>query len=292
MSEHVAILGPGRMGLALGMALLRAGAAERIVFQGRAFEPPPHPIFEPGGGDVEVVYRAGLVPPPTGTSVLVLAVPDGALAEVAWDLAAAGPAPAGCVALHLSGAVSTDVLAPLHGAGYSLGSMHPLQTVADPWLGGDRLVGAAFALAGEPAAILAARRLVNAIGGTPLVVPPALRPLYHAAAVMASNYLVTLIATASRILGEAGIPSDERLPALLPLVQGTVDNLRHLGVPTALTGPIARGDADTVRMHLARLSGDARSLYCALGLETVRLARAAGLDEARAAELESLLQAG
>lgn len=291
MSERVAIVGPGRMGLALGIALHRSAAADSITFLGRSVEPPPHPLFDAADGATGIGYRFGLVLPQQ-TSVLVLAVPDDALAEVAWDLAAAGPAPAGCAALHLSGAVSTDVLAPLHGAGYSVGSMHPLQTVADPWLGQDRLAGAAFALAGEPAAIRAARRLVDGIGGLALVVPAALRPLYHAAAVMASNYLITLIAAAAAVLGAAGIPEEAQLPALLPLVQGTVDNLRQLGIPAALTGPIARGDADTVRLHLARLSGDARTLYCALGVETVRLARAAGLDEARSAEIESLLRTG
>jgi predicted short-subunit dehydrogenase-like oxidoreductase (DUF2520 family) len=292
MSESVTIVGPGRMGIALGMALFRTGTAERITYFGRSYEPPPHPLFDRTDEDTVVEYRMGLLPLLPGTTAVVLAVPDTALAEVAWSLAGAGSPPPGCAALHLSGAISTDPLTPLHGAGYSVGSMHPLQTVADPWHGESRLEGVAFALAGEPVAVRTARRLVDGIGGRPLVIPPTLRPLYHASAVMASNYLVALVAAASRALGEAGVPEEDRLPALLPLVQGTVDNLRHLGIAAALTGPIARGDADTVRLHMARLSGDVRALYCALGQETVRLARAAGLDEERAAEIESLLYTG
>jgi len=93
VSERVAIVGPGRMGLALGVALLRSGSVERITFQGRSLEPPPHPIFDHADDDVEVEYRIGLVPPRADTTALVLAVPDTALAEVAWLLAAAGPAP-------------------------------------------------------------------------------------------------------------------------------------------------------------------------------------------------------
>src|SRR5690606_34754708 len=147
-------------------------------------------------------------------------VPDRALAEVAHDLAAAGPAPAGCAALHLAGALSADVLAPLHLAGFAIGSMRPFQTVADAWSGGDRLVGAAFALGGEPAAIAAARRLVNSLGGRALVVPPALRPLYHAAAVFASNYVVTLAAMAARLLAEAGVPEEDAAAAAVPLLRG------------------------------------------------------------------------
>lgn len=294
--ENVVIIGPGRMGLALGAALRHADAVERLLYIGRALEPPPHPLFEPsspdepGSGGAE--YRAGPVPIPMGTTVLILAVPDSALAEVAYDVAAAGPAPPGCAAFHLSGALSTDVLAPLHAADYAVGSIHPLQTVADPWLSGDRLMGAAFALAGETSALNAARRVVNALGGMPLVIPPALRPTYHAAAVMASNYLIALLAVAARLLEQASVDSSRVLPALLPLVRGTLDNLEHLGVGAALTGPIPRGDADTLRLHLARLSPEDRTLYCALGLELLRLARQAGLDERRAAEIESLLASG
>lgn len=297
--EGVVIVGPGRMGLALGSALRQQGAADRLVYFGRGFEPPPHPIFDPhpADGDVDRLppaagYRALPAQPPAGTTIVLLAVPDAALAEVAHDLARFGPAPAGCAVLHLSGALSTDVLTPLHAVGYALGSMHPLMAVADPWLAGERLIGAAFALTGEPVAVAAGRRLAAALGGLPLVIPIAQRPLYHAAAVMASNYLVALTGAAVRMLGEAGIGSDDALQALLPLLRGTLDNIAQLGVPAALTGPIARGDTDTVRLHLARLSPADRVLYCGLGLELLRLARGAGLDEERAGEIESLLTSG
>lgn len=286
MSENVVIVGPGRMGLALGAALVRADAVERITFYGRGMEPPPHPIFDAGTGAAE--YRVGPHPLPPGTSILLLAVPDAKLAEVAYDMAAAGPAPPGCAAFHLSGALSTDVLMPLHTAGYAVGSLHPLQAVADPWHAADRLIGSAFAIAGEPAALAAARRLVGALGGTTLVVPPSQRPLYHAGAVVASNYLVALLGFAVRLFGEAGIPEEDAVAALLPLVRGTLDNLEQLGVASALTGPVARGDIDTVRLHLMRLSGHDRSLYCALGRELLQLARMQGLDDERAFELESI----
>lgn len=281
------------MGLALGAALRQSGEVERIIFQGRSLDPPPHPIFEPRkDGQPGAEYRGGLMPPPGDATAILLAVPDAALGDVAWDLANAGPAPSGCVALHLSGALSTDVLTPLHTAGYSVGSLHPLQTVADPWLSADRLTGIAFAIAGEPPAARVAQLLVSALNGMPLVIPAANRPVYHAAAVTASNYLVAVLGAAARLLHQAGVPADETLPALLPLVRGTLDNLEHLGVPAALTGPIARGDADTVRLHLARLSADDRTLYCALGHEVLRLARQAGLDEKKAGEIADLLGSG
>lgn len=289
MFDQIVIVGPGRMGLAVGAALAASGSVRRLSFYGRDAEPPPHPLFT--SKSTEVDYRVGPQPLPPETRVVILAVPDGQIANVAQQIAQLGEAPPGCVALHLAGAVSTDPLAPLHAVGYAVGSLHPLQSVADPWTGSDRLMGAAFALGGEPEALVVARRIVAALGGRPLVVPVSQRPNYHAAAVFASNYLVTLAATAVRILREIGVPEEDALPALIPLMRGTLDNLEDLGLASALTGPIARGDLDTVRTHLARLSPDDRALYCALGRETLQLALAAGLDPGRAAEIDELLAA-
>lgn len=286
MIERIAIIGPGRMGLALGAALSQAKAAEELVFYGRSSEPPPHPLFD--GRSEHVTYRTGVGPIPDGTGALILAVPDDALRDVANQAARAGAAPRGCVALHLSGALSTDVLAPLSLAGFMVGSLHPLQTIADPWSGADRLRGCAYAIAGEPAALMIAREIVGSLGGWTLVVPPTLRPLYHAAAVFASNYVVAAAAVVARTLAEAGIPESDAVAAALPLMRGTIDNVEQLGFGASLTGPVARGDVDTVRLHLSRLSPRERTLYSALGRETLRLARAAGLDPTRADEIEAL----
>ena len=284
------------MGLALGAALRKVRAVDRLTYYGRAMEPPPHPLFEPSAatdaGQARAEYHAGLPSPPTGTTVVVLAVPDAALPEVAYDLSRAGGAPPGCAALHLSGAVATDVLAPLHGVGYAVGTLHPLQTVADPWQSGEPLIGAAFGVSGEPVALSAARRIADELGGVAIVVPPKMRPRYHAAAVFASNYVLALLTLAARILAEVGAAPDEALRALLPLARTTIDNLDHLGALGALTGPVARGDVDTVRLHVSRLSDEERALYCGLGREVLRLAREAGLDPQRAEELDDLFATG
>ena len=297
--DNVVIVGPGRMGLALGAAFRHREAVDRLTYFGRAVEPPPHPLFDPhqdagdaAGAGTGADYRMLPALPPADTTVVILAVPDDALPEVVHDLTLMGPAPAACVVLHLSGALSTDALAPLHHRGYAIGSMHPLMAVADPWLAGDRLVGAAFAMTGEPVANTAARRLISALEGVPLTIPATQRPLYHAAAVVASNYLVALTGAAVRMLVEAGVDDEDAVRALLPLLRGTLDNIEQLGVRAAVTGPIARGDVDTVRLHLARLSPRDRVLYSGLGLELLRLAQAAGLDERRAAEIEVLLNSG
>lgn len=286
MSDVVGIVGPGRMGLSLGSALAQSRDIDALIYFGRSHEPPPHPIFD---GDIPTSYRSGYGPLPAKIGLLILAVPDDVVHEVANEVARCGPVPPGCVALHLSGALSTDVLAPLQAAGYAVGSLHPLQTVADPWSGADRLRGCAYALAGEPAALMAGRRVVHALDGLPLVIPPALRPLYHSAAVFASNYVLAAAAVLARTLAEAGIAEHDAIAAVLPLMRGTMDNVEQLGFGAALTGPVARGDIDTVRLHLSRLSSRERRLYSALGLETLTLARAAGLDPARAEALEALL---
>jgi predicted short-subunit dehydrogenase-like oxidoreductase (DUF2520 family) len=286
VSGVVAVVGPGRMGLSLGSALADSDGADALIYFGRSTEAPPHPLFD---GTVPASYRTGYGPLPEETGLLILAVPDDVVHEVANHVARGGPSPPGCVALHLSGALSTDVLAPLRAVGYSVGSLHPLQTVADPWSGAERLRGCAYALAGEPAALMAGRRIVNALHGQPLVIPPALRPLYHASAVFASNYILAAAAVLARTLAEAGIDEDDAIAAVLPLMRGTMDNVEQLGFGAALTGPVARGDLDTVRLHLSRLSSGERSLYSALGRETLSLARAAGLDPERAAALEELL---
>lgn len=286
MNDHIAIIGPGRMGLALGGALMQAGEVDTLTYYGRSPEPPPHPLFE----NEDVAYSMGYGPLDDETTILILAVPDDALHDVANQVAQLGPAPAPCVAFHLSGALLTDVLTPLHTAGFTVGSLHPLQTVADPWSGAERLRGCAYAIAGSPGALTVARGFVAALGGRPLVIPPTLRPLYHAAAVFASNYVLAAAAAVARTLAEAGITEEDAVAAALPLMRGTMDNLEQLGLGAALTGPVARGDVDTVRLHLSRLSSRERRLYSALGLETVQLARAVGLDPDRAAALESLLQ--
>ena len=283
-ADRLYVVGPGRMGLALGIAVLEAGAADRVTYASRSGRRPASPLLDHPG--VEWAGPAG--GPPEDATVVVLAVPDGALPEVAEALAATR-APPGAAALHLSGALTAAVLEPLHGAGYAVGTLHPLQTVADPETGVARLRGCAYAIGGEPAALAAARRLVAGLADQVLVVPPLARPAYHAAAVIASNYLVALLHLAARQLQPLGLGEPAGVRALLPLVRGTLDNVERLGLPAALTGPIARGDADTVRLHLARLSPEDRILYCALGREALRVAARAGLAKDRAEQIAALL---
>jgi len=286
MGERLFFIGPGRAGLALGYALWEAGAVESITYCGRKTDPPAHPLFFQGVAR----YVFGLERPEPGTTAVLLGVPDEALPEVSMALAARGDAPPGCAAFHLSGALGTDPLAPLLEKGYSVGTLHPLQSLADPLLGAEQLKGVYFAVSGEPAAISAARRIVNPLGSFVLTIPVARRPLYHAAAVFASNYLVVLIGAAGRLMVQAGVPEDEALQAILPLARGSLENLGRLGPVRALTGPVSRGDVETVRLHLRTLEDRERALYASLGLEILKLAGEGGLDENSMDELKEMLE--
>ena len=208
---------------------------------------------------------------------------------MAHALAGQGDAPPRCAAFHCSGALSVEVLAPLHSRGYHVGSLHPLQALAHSVTGAERLRGSWFAISGEVEATAVARRLVAELGGSPLTIPVARRPLYHAAAVVASNYLPALLASAARLLMIAGVDEDKAVPALLPLMRGTLENVAELGLAAAPTGPISRGDVETVRLHLRSLPDREGRVYRDLGREVVKLAEARGLDRDSAEALRELL---
>ena len=180
-----------------------------------------------------------------GVDLLVIATPDGAIASVA---AAVAPTDA-CVVAHLAGALGLDVLAP-H---VRRASVHPLRSL--PTTSSD-LFGAWFAVAGDELA----RVVVDDLDGRVVAVDDSARTAYHAAAVMASNHLVALLGAVERVASEAGVPLD----AFLDLVRGTVDNVEVLGAAAALTGPVARGDWETVARHLVALPGAERPTYEAL----------------------------
>jgi predicted short-subunit dehydrogenase-like oxidoreductase (DUF2520 family) len=281
------IVGPGRVGLSLGSLLAATGNAGGLLFVGRRTETPAHPVL----ARPDVGYAGGYSGPPPARTRLLLAVPDGAIAEVAAEIAGLGAPGDGCVAFHLSGARPASSLEPLAERGYAVGSLHPLQAVADAEQGPDRLRGAFYTFEGDAGAREAAAQIVEAAAGTLLEVHPEDKARYHAACVFASNYVVSCAGVATRLLADAvGISREEAARALQPLWSGAVANLERPGLPQALTGPIARGDIETVRDHLATLEGDTRELYTRLGLAALELSRLMGLDAGLAAAIEAELR--
>ena len=192
-----------------------------------------------------------------GCDLLVLAVPDGAVAAVALRVTPV----ASTVVAHLAGSLGLDVLAP-HARRASFHPLIPLPTAEE---GAHRLVsGAWFAVAGDPLA----DAVVDALGGRRVKVADEHRVAYHAAACMAANHLVALLGQVERVAATAGVP----LAAYLDLARAALDDVASLGPAAALTGPAARGDRDTVARHLAVLPAAERAAYLALSLEAGRLA--------------------
>ncbi len=219
--------------------------------------------------------------------VLILAVPDDAIADVALGLAVAGCAVATQVVLHLSGALSKDALGPLAASGAALGSLHPLQTLSDPATASQRLQGAVATVEGDPRAVEVATALARGVGMIPVPIPADQKPRYHAAAVFASNFVVALAGMAQRLFGSAGLPDDAARKAVATLMAGALDNVRAAGPAAALTGPVARGDVETIRQHLQVLKGADAELYRALSRAALELTKH---DPERRRAIERLLE--
>jgi predicted short-subunit dehydrogenase-like oxidoreductase (DUF2520 family) len=222
----VRIVGPGRAGTSLALALTKRGWKVAPML-GRADD------LTGAAADVDL---------------LVLATPDGAIAEAAKSVE---PDPSTVVA-HLSGSLGLDVLKPHP----RRASLHPLVALPNPDVGARRLVGAWFALSGDPLV----RRVVEALYGRAFEVAEDQRATYHAAASIAANHLVALMGQVERLSELAGVPFE----AYLDLARAALDDVEDLGPVDALTGPVARGDDVTVRRHVRALPRAERRAYRAM----------------------------
>lgn len=267
----VAIVGPGRMGLALAHALQRSGQLTEVTVYGRRPEAPMHPVFE----EVETRYVFGLEPLRGDCMTVFLAVPDDMVPEIAHQVAAQGPAPGGCAAFHLSGALPTDVLAPLHAAGYQVGAFQPWIVAGHSATAADRLRGACIGVTASPEATRKAHDLASVMGARVMTIPANRRAVADAAVVMVAAFLPTLLDAASSLLERAGVDADETLPALVPLVRSVLDEVEATGVADTLGSVLGRSDAEAIGVHLRSLEEDERQLYEWVGREAVRLAGAA-----------------
>jgi len=195
--------------------------------------------------------------------------------------------------VHCSGAHSVDILEPAKQLGAAVGSFHPLQTFADVDQAVENLPGSTFALEAEEPLLSTLKELTLLLNGSWVELKPGDKVLYHAAAVFACNYLVTLVKLALDLWLDFGVSSREATRALLPLLRGTINNIDSIGLPDCLTGPVARGDSGTMKRHLSALEARSPSLlttYKELGLQTIPIALAKGkVNEQKAEEMKALL---
>jgi len=275
---RVTIIGAGRMGQGLGLALKRRGYKIALVARTPRDVTPPLMLHQ--GSRAEATAGAELV---------LIATPDDAIGQVAAELAAEGAISRDQVVLHLSGLLDRNALLPLEESGAACGSFHPLQSVAEAATAAERLKGAYVGIEGDDRALVAAERLANTLRMIPVRIPAAAKPAYHAGAAFVANYTVALVGVAERLARGAGVPADIAARIYLPLLGGAVANLNALGPAASLTGAVRRGDEQTIRAHLKALSAEDRTLYRTVSRAAITLAREAGLSEGAAKRVDDVL---
>jgi len=219
-----------------------------------------------------------------------ITTPDDVIARVAlqvnWH--------SGQSVVHCSGACSTDVLKPAREGGATVGSFHPCQTFASINQAVENLPGSTFAIEAEEPLLSVLKEMANALHGSWLEVKAEDKALYHASATIVCNYLCTIVKLATDLWQNFGRSTAEATEAFLPILRGSVNNIANVGLPGCLTGPIARGDLDTIRKHVNALTKRAPTivgLYKALGLATIPIALAKGtINESVAERLRELLK--
>ena len=289
----IGIIGAGTVGTALSLALSKRGypviavysrtpaSAQRLAGQVNSALISSKGSCQVKDSGQEVIEAADLV---------FVTTPDDAVAPVVAQLKWRP----GKSVVHCSGAASLDILQPARQAGASAGAFHPLQTFASIAQAIENIPGSTFGIEADSSLIETLKAMATAMGGQWVELKGGDKVLYHAAAVIACNYFVTLVKMATDLWQEFGVSTPEATKALLPLIQGTVNNLKQVGLPDCLTGPIARGDMGTLKKHLEALEKQAPTLastYKELGLQTIPISLARGkITAQRAEEMRSLFK--
>lgn len=285
--RSVAIIGAGRAGTSLGLALEKKGFLIQAIscrrknsaLVSQAILGKKKIIFQPE----EAAEKAELI---------FLSVPDDQLGRLVNRLSHSRVAWRGKFVFHLSGLIDSEILKPLEKKGAITGSFHPIQSFPVKGMPPSHWQDIFIGLEGGRRALALAKKISLRLGARPLSVKKNKKPLYHAACSLASNHLVALFSLAISLLRESGVKEKEALAALRPLVSGTCRNLASVDPARALTGPVARADLETVRRHLEALKPYPRAsiIYRQLGLEAVRLVEKTGLSSSEVKALKRLLQ--
>lgn len=281
MSERVFIIGPGHVGRGLFRAF-RASGVEVVGLHGKR----PSAVATSSGEIPKDAAQA---------NVVLICVRDTQLDDALGEVAAAardGRVARGTVVLHTSAIAEPARLADLSSAGFPGGTFHPLVPFSDPDVSAQLLRKAWIGIDGENAAKNASRRLAGHLGARTLEIPPGKKPAYHAAAVISSNFPVVLASIAGHLLHDIGIPDASAYQAVDSLMSGAVSNMKQTLPDHALTGPVVRGDPETIGKHLRALEGlePAREIYRVLSSAAVEIARTRGTDPRKLAAVGALLR--
>ena len=271
MQKHkIAIVGAGVVGTALASLLKEKGYT--LVGLASRSEGSLQKAASVVGGEIRTTTAPQEITPEA--DLVFLTTSDSAIQKVCEDIAGAGGFHPGQIVVHTSGSLPSTILKAAKEKGALVASVHPLQSFADVKEAVKIISSSIFNIEGDQEAIPPLMELVKTVGGKPLPIETRQKPLYHASAVVACNFLVTLVYLSYQLFEAIGIPQADAAQALLPLIKGTVNNIEHLGPVKALTGPIARGDVDVIRGHLEALKAvDPRftDIYRAISRLTVEV---------------------
>src|ERR1051325_1599800 len=263
---QVSIVGAGRLGTALAVALASRSYSIQSLVARRVQRARKAATLLNGKPQALAAKELRAV---RESDVVLITVPDDQIAGVAAELSRLEFT---AIALHTSGALASDVLAPLSQRGWHTGSIHPLLSVSDS---GATLKGAFWSVEGDPAALRMGKTIVRDLGGHSFSIRSEDKPLYHAAAVMVSGNVIALFDVALEMLMHCGLSRKQSRDVLTPLIASTVRSLQTKDPAQALTGTFSRGDVETVKHHLAALKKselvDALDLYRLLGNRSLKL---------------------
>jgi len=289
----VSIIGAGRLGTALAIALNKSGHSVDLIVAKSAASARRASKLSGGPGLALSAQQFRRLRPKhrellEQSSLILIATPDDVIGTITGELADMlrfrnTPAPR-LVALHTSGALTSNVLRPLRTLGIAVGALHPLVSISDAQSGADWLTQAFFSVEGDARAIRVSRRIVRDFGAQAFTIKPSAKPLYHAAALMASPNLTALIDISFEMLSRCGLTANQSQKVLLPLLRSTIENLATANPSRALTGTFKRGDVATVQKHVEAISSknlfDALEAYVLLGRRSMRMAHRKSVSRA------------
>ena len=286
MNDRVFLIGCGAVGASLAGAISRTDLRISGVFDLR--EDRCAKLALQIGGSAHFGALPGIT---AHARIVIVAVPDGSIGDVAARAAADGICSRDQVWLHCSGLNGADVLAPLDDLVAGTGTLHPA-LVFSPGTVREIPPGTYFAVDGNDRAVAVAQELAGLLRGSSVIVPAGARPGYHAAMVIASNYVVTLLAEAKKILEARGMDADVAQSLLTSLTSSAVEAASTRGIEACLSGPVRRGDTDAIGRHIDALSSlpKAEDLYRFLGARTIDLVRSLDeIDPEKIREMENKL---
>lgn len=289
MKYGFSIIGCGRVGCALARYLSMAGYRPAGFYSRHTASARRAALFAGAGEKAADDIKSAAA----DADIIFITTPDAFIADVAEELAGHGGIRRGAVVLHCSGALPSTILDCIKTLGADTAALHPLQSFASNDIAPSPFEGIMMAVEGSPAAVETAKEIARDLGGIPFEIRTEGKILYHAAAVLASNYLVALMDAALCLMNCAGVDESRAFSILKPLISGTLANIEETGPVKALTGPIARGDVATVERHVGDIQKkvpDILPLYRHLGGYAIKIALRKGtITEEEALRLAEVL---